>query len=332
MSISIATVALGKGAKISTDKLPVVWRSTWPTTPTPSKPEEKENTISMKVGDADVIYGIMPAPIPWSDLEGPCSTSWIWPDAAEQLREQAEHVIVTVTFKGDPIERAKILTQATSALLACCDSAIGVMWPTSTVVMSAKMFQDFAVKMLPHHPTTYIWVDFRAMPGEQDKTQGFTQGLAELGLMDMETRDSPEPPEELRDRLSGLATYLIEKGQVIKNGDTIGQSEEEQIRIEYAESSFGHSAKVMRLNYDPHGQVRRGSIMTVYGMIHALTTLLITILVGASLFSALSGWISSVLLRAFLVSIPTVIGGFILLVVSDKILNSMFGLQAFRDD
>jgi hypothetical protein len=332
LSVSIAMVALGKGAKISAGKLSIVWRSTWPASPLPSKPVEKDHTIALKVGKADVIYGLMPAPIPWSDLEESCAASWIWPDATEQLRPHAQHVVVTVSSDADPVKRAKLLTQATSALLACCDGAIGVYWPASTVVIPSKMFQDFAVKMLPDHPTTYIWVDFRAEQSEEEKTIGFTRGLSELGLMDMESRNSPEQPDELRYRFSGLATYLIENDQVIKNGDTIGQDEEELIRIEYVDSSFGHPEKVMRLDYESSEQSGAGSIMTVYGMVHAIATVLVTLLTGVYAFSALSSLISSVLIRILVVSISMGFGGFILLVVSDKILNRMFGLQAFRDD
>ena len=28
----------------------------------------------------------MPAPIPWSNLEGPCATAWWWPDATEKMK------------------------------------------------------------------------------------------------------------------------------------------------------------------------------------------------------------------------------------------------------
>lgn len=330
MSVSIATIALGKGAKISAGNIPKAWQSSWPGTPVPSNAEKKDSTLSFKVGDADLIYAIMPAPVPWSDLEGPCATSWLWPKAAEELRPHTKHVIVTLLSQAEPIEQARLLTQATSAFLASCEAAIGVMWVSSTVVMSSKMFQDFAVEMLPEHPVPYIWVDFRAGPDEDGKTGGFTTGLSELGLMDMETRNSPEPPGELRERLFGLATYLIENGLVIRDGDTIGESAEEQIKIDYADSTFGHDGKVMRLDYAASGESTVGG-MTAYGCVHSLATIVVTILVGVFLFSALSSLISSAMLRIILLVIPMLIFGFILLVISDKILNNMFGLQAFRD-
>ncbi len=330
MSVSIAMIALGKGAKVNAKRIPQVWQANWPGTVLPSKPEKKDNALSFKVGDADIIYGLMPAPVPWSDLEGPCATSWLWPDATEKLRPHATHVIVTLLSDADPIARARLLTQATSALLASCDKAIGVLWVSSRVVMSSKMFQDFAVEMLPEHPVPYIWVDFRTAAGENGKTAGFTSGLSELGLMDMETRNSPEPPGELRERFFGLATYLIENGLVIGDGDTIGESADEKIKITYGKSSFGHQEKVMQLDYGSSGKAV--GAMTPYGYLHAFATIVVTLLVGALLFSAASSLISSAILRILILAIPLLIFGFILLVVSDKILNNMFGLQAFRDE
>ena len=41
--------------------------------------------------------------------------------------------------------------------------------------------------------------------------------------------------------------------------------------------------------------------------------------------------IASVIWRVVILAIPTLIGGFLLLMISDRILNEKFGLQAFKD-
>jgi hypothetical protein len=41
--------------------------------------------------------------------------------------------------------------------------------------------------------------------------------------------------------------YLLENGPVLKHGETIGMSAEQQIRISHSASSFGHHGKVIRL-------------------------------------------------------------------------------------
>lgn len=348
MSISISMVALGKNAKVSAQRIRREWEKNWPEMPAPGEPEKKEGTLAFRVGDADVIYGLMPAPIPWSDLEGPCQSSWLWPDAASEMQAHEKHMIVTVSADGDAIERLKVLTQATSALAASCDASVGIYWCDSQVVMSPEMFRDFAVTLLPDELPLYIWVDFR-VGKKEGRTAGFTTGLSALGHMEIETRSSEEPPGELRERMFGLANYLIESGPVIQDGDTIGEDADERIKVVYSDSSFGQSGRVMRLVYGGQAGTKRGSRrtgkqrrpkeadgkrrskMTTYGCVHLVATILTSIACGAGLFVLLGLWMSSVVLRVMVVLLPTLIGGFLLLVISDRILQALFGLEAFED-
>lgn len=250
VSISIAMVTFGKGAKISASAIQRDLQATWPQLPAISKPERDGNTVAFKVGEADVILGIMPTPLPWTDLEGPCATSWLWPEAADAMRHHKTHIIVTVTFDGEPLERVKLLTAVTASLVETSSQVAGVYWCDSTVVMSPSMFRDLAVEMLPDGFPLYAWIDLRAGSGEDGKTAGFTSGMTALGHMDFETLNSPEQPGELRERFFGLAYYVLENGPVIKDGDTIGEDENERIKVIYSESSFGHDKPVMRLDYE----------------------------------------------------------------------------------
>ncbi len=115
MSLSIAYVAFGKGVKISGNAIQRDLQETWPSLPKPGPLSKTDATLAFDVGDASVILGLMPAPIPWGDLEGPCETSWIWPNAAEDLKKHTSHAIVTVSSDAEPIERAKLLTQVCAA-------------------------------------------------------------------------------------------------------------------------------------------------------------------------------------------------------------------------
>ena len=215
-----------------------------------AQPEKKEHTLSFQVNDTLVALAVMPAPIPWSDLEGPCATSILWPDAEQVLREHATHMIVTAMSDGPPIDRMKILTQVTAAVCGA-QGASGVMWYHATLVIPPDMFREFACDFLPGELPIPLWVDFRVGAGENGATQGFTAGMSSLGHMEIETLNSPEPVGELRERFFGLCHYLLENGPVIKDGHTIGQDANERIQVAYSPSSFGHEGQVMRLEYHP---------------------------------------------------------------------------------
>ena len=67
--------------------------------------------------------------------------------------------------------------------------------------------------------------------------------------MELEAQNSPEPPGKLRERFFNTACYLLENGPVIRDGDTVGDSAEDKIKVVYADSAFGNPKKVMRLEY-----------------------------------------------------------------------------------
>jgi hypothetical protein len=112
---------------------------------------------------------------------------------------------------------------------------------------------------LPGAPPIYIWVDFRVGMGESGAS-GFTVGMTALGHMELEAENVPETPVGLRERFFGLANYLMERGPVIQDGDTIGEDANERIRVIYADSAFGHEGAVMRLHYGakPGGELTIG--------------------------------------------------------------------------
>ncbi len=251
MSLSMAMIALGPNAKPSVAAIEADLASQWPSLARATASEAQENTFAFQIGTMGVVAGLMPAPIPWSDLEGPCATSWLWKDAADVLKSHATHLIVTVTGDEDPIERLRLLTQVTTSILATCPEALGVFWTHAAMVVQPPLFRDFATQILPNALPLYIWVDFRVGKSPSGKSMGFTTGMQSLGHMEFETQDSPEPPGELRERFHGLANYVLENGPVIRDGDTIGEDANEKIQVVNADSAFGHEEQVMRLVYTP---------------------------------------------------------------------------------
>ena len=215
-----------------------------------SSPADENGTATLKLRDGDLIVALMPAPIPWSDLEGPCATSLLWKNAAEEVKPHCAHLIVSVLTELNEVERSILLTQATLAVLAASDAALGVYWGSAALLVPKDFFLEYAGKILPLGPPLDVWVDFRVGWQTNTTSGGFTQGLEALGHMELEARDWPEKPSELRDRFRELSRYLVQNGRVIRDRDTIGQDATEKIRAVYAPSTFGQNTRVMQLRYE----------------------------------------------------------------------------------
>ena len=250
----ISMIPLGPNPKISPSAIKADLSATWPDLPKCGATEKSEkNILSFDIGESCyVILTLISAPIPWSDLEGPCATSWLWKNAAEVLKPHRSHLLITVMFEDDrsQIDKSNLLTQVTAAILQTCDAALGVYWCNATLVVQPKVFREFAVEILPEAPPIHIWVDFRIGGNAQGKMSGFTKGLQELGHLEIETENSAESAGELRERFEGLIYYLLENGPVISDGDTLGEDKHERIKAIYSPSAFGHDGAVMRLEYE----------------------------------------------------------------------------------
>jgi hypothetical protein len=217
------------------------------------KPREMklhESILMFELDDELVAIAPMPAPYPWSDLEGPCTTSWMWPkeQPAVSLKSHKSHVLVTM-MKGeaDPIRRRLLLTQLTS-LAASLPGVQGIYWPEGTLVHYPKVFSAMAKSITdPQAPPLYLWVDFRVYQNEDGTCRMFTTGMAPLGQMEIEIPSIEMQPGELREWAVNLAYYFLEKGRAVKNGDTIGVSAEHQMKIRHKPSEYGSRGTVIRI-------------------------------------------------------------------------------------
>lgn len=250
MAIGISMVMLADDGIPDLVSLSNFLRENYPDLPEVSNAETGEGNFAFNVGEADVVLGKMSGPIPWSDLEGPCATSFLWRNAANEVQGHKTHIIVTVSAKTDLVSLSNLLTQATASVLAACPSAIGVYWCNATLLVPKALFVEFATGILPKGPPVHIWIDTRVGRQESKGVAGFTTGLDALGYMEVETEASPEEPGPLRERLYLLAEYVLSSGRMINDGDTVGEDAGEKIRVVYSESAFGNPKKVMKLVYE----------------------------------------------------------------------------------
>ena len=255
MATMISMIPLSDPAMPTLDAITQFLSEKWPEVAPPGEIEDEGDeadpsaVLGFTFGEDSVFLALMPAPIPWSELEGPSATSILWENAEEELKPAKTHLIVTVMSEAKALDVATVLTQVTAAIANSMDEAIGIYWGNATLVIPTKLFTDMAGGLLPDPPIP-IWLDLRVGRNEQGTTSGFTQGMGALGHMEFETENSTDSVGELRERFFGLAAYVLENGPVIRDGDTIGHEGDERVRVIYSDSAFGHEEEVMRLVWE----------------------------------------------------------------------------------
>src|SRR5688500_4657084 len=171
---------------------------------------------------ANIALSLMPGPIPWGDLEGPCATAWWWDEAEAVMREHKYHfVIALVGGDIDPVERRLILTRVTSAIIRGSD-AVGVYWAEGSLVQEPQSFLEQAEGATEDQVPLPLWVDVRVEENEDGTYRCFTTGMEPLGFLEMEVASSRIGAEELMTFIGDTACYMVNSRIQIADGETMG--------------------------------------------------------------------------------------------------------------
>lgn len=243
----VAMVALRDDVLPDEMKLIERIRDSWSVAPAIDNIERRDDVISFHLGGDTVAVSLMHQPVPWPDLEGPCREAWYWPEAARALRDHQSHVLVVlVPLASQRIDAALSLTRVVAAVAASSQAA-GVLWGGGGLVHSPEPFVDVARKISRESLPLQLWVAF-GVHGEEDGTHSlYTSGLEEFGHLEIEVAHSRLDPRALIDRVFGMVLYVLDKGVVLKDGETIGTSEDEKIEISHLPSFCDDKCTVVRL-------------------------------------------------------------------------------------
>lgn len=207
----------------------------------------KDNTVSLPLGDDKVVISSMRAPIPWSDLKGPCRAAWYWPEAARELRSNKAHFLVVASPGTADLKAAAVkLTKVTAALVESSPAA-GVLWGGSGTVHAPGPFTQTASEMSADRLPIEIWVGFGLIPEEGRTHSVFTSGLEDFGMQEIEIHNSQRDPQFLYERLFDIVHYVLRKNVVLHDGETIGISDTERITIQETQSLCDGVTSVLQL-------------------------------------------------------------------------------------
>ncbi len=216
--------------------------------------ESDGDTLSLSVGEGFGAISIVPAPIPWPELETACQIAWYWPEAADSLRAHRAHAIVTVGGPApDSAQRLSDLTRLTASL-AATHNAVGVYWGSSRMVRASEEFVKLSEDLENSAVKAFLWVNVVLSASEGGKLNMSTYGLQSLGLMELEANAAEVEEQWLLSKAYDVASYLMENGPVIADGDTIGESAAEKIRIQHAPSRWEPTQMVYRMELQARGE------------------------------------------------------------------------------
>ncbi len=219
-----------------------------------------ESLVSISHGEDTVGFLMhIPAPIPEREAESNAAGNFLWPDGEDEAAAHRAHVIVTLAGKGEsPVAEAMLVTRLALVALELFDG-LGVYWGNACVTNSRELFEQCAREMTETHLPLPVWLRFQPVraDADQDTTEDlpneigmYTLGLKQFGLMEIEIDRCGMDLGELFEFVSNLAHYLVMSGPVIKDGNTVGGSEEERILVRHRPSMIDRTRRVHKVIFE----------------------------------------------------------------------------------
>jgi len=171
--------------------------------------ETSESTLTFTMRGIAVHFGVIGQPIPWSALEGPCSTA-TWLNAAQVFRPHQSHVIAfaqTLTEPSSLVPCAGELARAISRVAELPD-VLGAYFGSAGAVHSTQTLRDLVPHVDNAESIMKLWFSCRWGLNANGSKHAFTQGLEAFGCPELEIHESARDGVHLQTLLEQLAIKL----------------------------------------------------------------------------------------------------------------------------
>lgn len=197
--------------------------------------EERDDALVFNLGERLVALSLMPFPIPDHEAEKNAENNWMWPEAVEVAKKHAAHVMVAVCGgDDDPIERGKLFVKLMDACSRQRD-VTGIY--TSGVVFEPDFYRKAAEAMNDDALPVLAWIWF-GLYAEDGGLRAYTYGMESFGRREIAVLDADGvDARELWGFIFSMASYVLECGQTLEDGQTIGFSEDDKHAITLSEGA-----------------------------------------------------------------------------------------------
>ncbi len=192
---------------------------------------------------------LMPAPIPGEEAEQNAACNYFWPKAVETVRQHRAHLLIVVMPLTSNVAAPVAVMSLYSKLVCACladDNALGIY--TSGTVFAPDFYQEMCNPLRRGELPIMAWI-FVGLYSDESGSNAYTIGLEQFNKMEMEILASQHEPNELFATLCGICDYIIANDVILRDGETIGFSDDEKLAITRSPRVAGIATETLKIAY-----------------------------------------------------------------------------------
>lgn len=236
---TVASILLREARLPETDSLFIAHALWWPEVEQPQDISCERNIVQFHTEGANGNLVLTDFPEP--DLFGGARSGVLdsSPDILQIAHANKALVMAALTsVRLNAVERAIRLTRWVASVAEACD-ALAVNWGSAGVLTPRENFCKLARAMDKDFLPLPLWISFAFDRQNKDSIFFTTRGMSEFGQWEIESTCMPVDESDLLNYAGSFALYLLTENPTVRDGDTIGFSEKDRIRVRRTEASDG---------------------------------------------------------------------------------------------
>lgn len=197
-----------------------------------------DKTIVFSVSNATVMIAFLDYPVAPAEIRTAAKLSWLWRTAGQEAgAHKAQAVISVIGASGKTLDLYKIFTKIAGGVLENTSSS-GFYMSGQYLLLSKDFYLSAARNMRDNQTIPlYCWVYF-GMIQENESSNGYTYGLQEFGLKEMEVVNSKQSLADVHAVLYDAALTVIQYNMELKDGQNFTTAEGQKLTARLSKAAF----------------------------------------------------------------------------------------------
>lgn len=207
--------------------------------------ESNNETSVLEIDGYKIAIANMNVAIPGDEIETTAEYNYFWKNGKEEAAKHKGHIIVSIINAGkNPIKENLLYNKIASSILNNSKS-LGIYIGGRTLLLKKDFYQSQTKEMNDENLPLYNWIYF-GIRTENGRNSMYTYGLVDFNKTEIEILETNHSVDEINEILLNLVNYILVSDVTLKDGETIGFTEEQKLKISISKGKFidGKTIKV----------------------------------------------------------------------------------------